>query len=291
MSKGKYIECKGPLLSVLEDAGSSIEELRDEITEWRDNLSSGNMEHLPKYEEVSECADTLESAEAEAVLSKLVDALTDASEGAPFKAGCPPHVFGKPCKRCKWHGRPGSARTIPPLTIHDPPRRQAGWRPGDVRLLCAEYRDGCSTGIWSLDYKAGEELPSPEQLQALIASEHEQARRHWWAEAEKIDRSNERALTPPDRIPDSPEVPPNAELQALLAKELSWKEFRKYGRKSLSRADRLGNALTPLRLALEELGAAVEGNDADWAQEIGDLIDEASSALEEIEGVDFPGMF
>lgn len=45
-----------------EDGKSEIESLKEEITEWKENLEGNSMEHLPKYEEVSECADTVESA-------------------------------------------------------------------------------------------------------------------------------------------------------------------------------------------------------------------------------------
>ena len=38
-----------------------LQSLKEEIEEWRDNLSNANMEHLPKFEELSECYDTLES--------------------------------------------------------------------------------------------------------------------------------------------------------------------------------------------------------------------------------------
>lgn len=35
--------------------------LKDEIVEWKDNLEANNMEAMPKYDEVSEAADALES--------------------------------------------------------------------------------------------------------------------------------------------------------------------------------------------------------------------------------------
>lgn len=39
----------------------AIDELRSEMTDWRDNLDSANLTHLPKYDEVSECCDALDS--------------------------------------------------------------------------------------------------------------------------------------------------------------------------------------------------------------------------------------
>lgn len=52
---------------------SDIESLRDEITEWRDNMDSNGLENTPKYEEVSECADGLDTVDnLEDPLSGLV---------------------------------------------------------------------------------------------------------------------------------------------------------------------------------------------------------------------------
>lgn len=45
-----------------DDAKSEVETLADEIREWCDSLESNGMEHLPKYEEVSEAAEYLEEA-------------------------------------------------------------------------------------------------------------------------------------------------------------------------------------------------------------------------------------
>lgn len=50
---------------------TDIEELKDEMVEWRDNMDGANMSHLPKYDEVSEAADTLENAELERAVSDL----------------------------------------------------------------------------------------------------------------------------------------------------------------------------------------------------------------------------
>jgi len=47
----------------VEMAKSGIEELQEEIGSWKENMEGANMEHLPKYEEVSECYDALEAAQ------------------------------------------------------------------------------------------------------------------------------------------------------------------------------------------------------------------------------------
>lgn len=53
---------KSDITGAFEDGKVDIEALRDKITEWKENLEGNNMEHLPKYDEVSKCADQLETA-------------------------------------------------------------------------------------------------------------------------------------------------------------------------------------------------------------------------------------
>lgn len=45
----------------VEEAMGEFQSLRDEMGEWRDNMSGGNMEHLDKFQEVESAADTLDS--------------------------------------------------------------------------------------------------------------------------------------------------------------------------------------------------------------------------------------
>ena len=60
------------------DAYCAVEELRDEITEWQEKLECNSMEHLPKYEEVSEAAAQLDQAVDELdTLNNLVGDLPD----------------------------------------------------------------------------------------------------------------------------------------------------------------------------------------------------------------------
>ena len=60
------------------DAYCAVEELRDEITEWQENLECNDMDHLPKYEEVSEAAAQLDQAVDELdTLNNLVGELPD----------------------------------------------------------------------------------------------------------------------------------------------------------------------------------------------------------------------
>lgn len=56
----KMLDHENTLEGMVADALSEAQSLRDEIADWRDNMESNNMEHLPKYEQVSECVDNLE---------------------------------------------------------------------------------------------------------------------------------------------------------------------------------------------------------------------------------------
>lgn len=48
-------------LGAWEDGSSDVRGLQEEMSSWKENLEGNNMEHLPKYDEVSECADVLET--------------------------------------------------------------------------------------------------------------------------------------------------------------------------------------------------------------------------------------
>lgn len=52
---------KADLATAFEDGKSEVDELKGEIEEWSESLESNNMEHLPKYEEVTEAKDALEA--------------------------------------------------------------------------------------------------------------------------------------------------------------------------------------------------------------------------------------
>jgi hypothetical protein len=58
---------------------SELQSLAEEIGNWRDNMDSANMTHLPKYDEVSEAADTLEQIEPEA---PSIDDVSEIDEAA-----------------------------------------------------------------------------------------------------------------------------------------------------------------------------------------------------------------
>jgi len=78
------------LSALVSDAASEITSLKEEIEEWRDNMSNANMEHLPKWEEVSEAADALDQAESQAQdAENTFDGLPDAAKvlNAKYLAG------------------------------------------------------------------------------------------------------------------------------------------------------------------------------------------------------------
>lgn len=59
---------------------TDAELLKDEMVSWKENLESGNMDHIPKYDEVSDCADTLENVDWEVPEISDIDSITDAIE-------------------------------------------------------------------------------------------------------------------------------------------------------------------------------------------------------------------
>jgi hypothetical protein len=81
VSKPRTTTHKEKLLDALK-CGNVVEDLASEMGDWRDNLESNSMEHLPKYEEVSEAADTLENAgqEIESSVDELRAALEEIKE-------------------------------------------------------------------------------------------------------------------------------------------------------------------------------------------------------------------
>jgi sugar phosphate isomerase/epimerase len=61
MGKRKMITREMTLDGVVNEAYSEFSNLRDEMQDWADNMESANMEHLPKYDAVSEARDALEN--------------------------------------------------------------------------------------------------------------------------------------------------------------------------------------------------------------------------------------
>jgi hypothetical protein len=275
MAKGKYIACKSTVLDALD--GSAFEELRDEMVEWRDNLEGTGLESTDKFQAVSECADTLESAEVEEKARQVAEAIEEALEGKPFKAGCPPHVEGQKCKRCKWDGkRKQNRKSTPKLQLFDEPL-ESGF--GDT--IWAQVVDGNCYHTYEVSKhsKADAHQKATENFN-LLKKEHDE-----WDALHAI----------PAQMPDEPEFEPcQVVVEHIEDKEIQWSEFRKYGKQAmnLSRSDRAGNASAGLRAAIDAIHEALEEHkDDERVATILEYTDELGDALEEVEGVEFPGMY
>lgn len=69
---------QSPLASLVSDAYTAIEDLRDEMTEWQESLECNGMEHLDKHADVEAAASELDCALDEmGYLNDLVDLLPD----------------------------------------------------------------------------------------------------------------------------------------------------------------------------------------------------------------------
>jgi hypothetical protein len=58
--KFRTVDHKSTIEGCVSDGCSELQSLCEEMTEWRDNLESANMSHMPKFDEVSEVCDVLE---------------------------------------------------------------------------------------------------------------------------------------------------------------------------------------------------------------------------------------
>lgn len=68
------------VISLLEMAASDVQALTEEMEEWQGNMEGANMEHLPKYEQVTECVSGLQDADLATYVETLVDALGAAEQ-------------------------------------------------------------------------------------------------------------------------------------------------------------------------------------------------------------------
>lgn len=275
MAKGKHIQLEGTILEALGNA-SEFEELRDEMTQWRDNMEGTNLENGEKYQLVSEAADSLENAEVSEKATKLEEAIEEALEGKAFKAGCPEHVEGHKCPRCKWNGkRRRYNQEKPELILHDEPAKRFEY------LVWAVLREGCCYTTWRTDHTKEEA-----HAKAQAAYDRLIERREEWEANNAI----------PKRIPDEPEVEP-CELvaESIEGVKVTWHEFRKYGKRAmnLSRSDRMGNAISGIQAGIEAIKEALEEHreEDERVAEIMDAVEELEGAIEECEGIEFPGMF
>lgn len=95
---------RSELSELVGDAVGEVESLKEEIEEWRDNLDNANMTHLPKYDEVSEAADALETAQSQAEDAQSeFDNLPD-----DVKTSVTPYRYGKTKSRSSRAGEAGA---------------------------------------------------------------------------------------------------------------------------------------------------------------------------------------
>lgn len=132
MTKRKTLLREATIADAVSDAMSEIQCLRDEIAEWADNMESHNMEHLSKYEEVSEARDALEEvADDEPDVPELPDGFSDQLSWSTFRKRRPSRA-----------DRAGDASmTLEAVAEHI--EKQIGDREGDWTEEWQELADRC----------------------------------------------------------------------------------------------------------------------------------------------------
>lgn len=276
--RGKTIDCTGPVLQCFD--ACEAEDLLQGMTDWAESMENANVEHLEKYEEVSACRDALESAELNARLETLAEALEVATEGKSFRQGCPPHVVGSRCKRCGWGGllpRPFTAPTLWEGAELRPDGNRVNYNV--AKIVSRGYTSVHTANILN---------------KAEVGDARERARREWWADCERATTRNALLRTIPARLEDEPAVEPVVELGG----DVSWQEWRGYGKRALvlSRADRMSNAQASIEAGLDaldglrEVHAAADENAPgyDALNDVVEAADEVVEALSELDGIDFP---
>lgn len=73
MGAYKSVQRSGTLADALGDAFQELEDLKDEMMEWRDNMDGTGLENTEKFEEVEAAADVLDNIEAVELPAELED--------------------------------------------------------------------------------------------------------------------------------------------------------------------------------------------------------------------------
>jgi hypothetical protein len=286
--QGKWVKQEAGAVEAIENGISEIESLKDEMSEWRDNMED-KLSGTQKFEDVSQCADDLDTGHdgLQSALDELQEAITSL-EGSPFKAGCPEHVPGTPCKRCDWKGIVRKPSYEPTLEIHETPKLIKSL--GGGQLLVARLQ----ISVWEVYYFTVDPGASAEEIAKDLATARERfAKDHAdWA----ADNAPDKLI--PARLPDEPEVLPMDALDDISDTKATWQDWSAYGRKSISRADRLSNASSAVTAGLEAIRERCESYNTDDSTESDERVDavlsvleDLESALGELEGVEFPGMY
>lgn len=66
------------VIDLIEMAAADVASLTEEMEEWQSNMEGANMDHVPKYEQVSECVEALQNADLASYAERLVDELSKA---------------------------------------------------------------------------------------------------------------------------------------------------------------------------------------------------------------------
>ena len=289
MSKqGKFVSTTMTAMEAIDMCACAVEELAGEMSEWRDNLED-KFSSTEKYERVSEAADTLENSEVRSACDELQEAI-DGLEGTLFRAGCPEHVVGTPCKRCGWKGILRESKLPAPVLVV-PEKPIASFLPDlVVARINAEYG---RTNFFTVP---------PTATAEEIAAEVQRARDVFSTEMEGWTARNAPENLIPRRLPDEPEVLPLEALSTIGSMSVTYQSFQPYKGRSMSRADRLSDATSAAMAGVEALKSKLEEYEATLDKDaeedervvtLRDALTQVEEAVSELDdgNVEFPGMY
>jgi hypothetical protein len=266
---------------------------------WYDNLPE-SLQSAERGERVGEAADALEDCDADSKWSDLQQAI-DACEGSAERPGCPEHAVGTPCPVCRWDGGPKTGRAWPKLTEYYPDGQSCGFDNGYVGAIdynktriAIEYAGDWRWNALSHNEKlAKRRATPPEQIEAKRV----ELRKRFWACLEDCARYREAfAKAHPNAVPKRREhVPEVPGVEGFADAVAALKVTLSVGKKRPSRADRLDAALSGIQAGCEAIRILVAGR-PDWAADeridtVLEACDEAGSVCDEVEAVEFPGMY
>lgn len=281
-------------------AGSDVEELKDEMESWRDNMAD-RFSSTEKYDRVDEAANALADLDADRKVDDLVDALGLAADGKAEVPGCPQHVPGRKCRRCRWNGKEKTRGRVRKIVRHDPPLVEES-----MTETTLNGSDKGKVRTYRIEIYAT--VDGSERYSSLVGHTRATTERRLAA----IERENEwnAILVVPERLPAEPGVPSIPEFAGIMEVAVSYSSFRK---SRMSRADRAGLAAAALGAAVEvvkgrclsvkevlearllaDMSAPTVRADRDALRRVGeieDLADEVEQVCTELADVDFPGMY
>lgn len=299
--KSKTVEQTVSILDAASQCANEVQQLAEEMREWESNMSE-RLSHTDKYSQVEEAANELENADLENALSSLEEAM-EAVGGSPAVAGCPEHEIGKPCTVCGWNGKVPTAGPQPRLEIFNPPTKtEYQGRPITVVAQVSYQVAGIpAVRMWVQEWGFSR-IQGTGRVETGTVADARQfliKRTARWSELHA-------GKGIPKRREGTPEISPIEGLEDLDKVKVT---FYEEGGKRLSRATRLANALAAGNAAIEELQERLreyqekhkddpvtdDDEEADKRAELVDeldsAVDEFSSSLSNLDGVEFPGMY